>query len=54
MGGTLNRFVRNVDTFINHVYEVIPHPHYRSGESFDHDIGILIVSKTQNTIKFNQ
>lgn len=55
MGGTLNRFIRDNKNFINHVHEVTPHPLYRSGESFDHDIGILIVSEyIQNYRIFSQ
>lgn len=42
--GSLNRYVYTPQTVIRSVERVIVHPEYRRGQSFAHDIGLLIVS----------
>lgn len=44
--GSLNRFIYTRDTVIGYVERVIIHPEYQRVESFDHDIGMVIVCRT--------
>lgn len=41
--GSINRFHYTRETVIRPVEEIIIYPGYRRGESFAHDIGLLIV-----------
>lgn len=41
--GSLNRYIHTRETRIGHVERIIVHPEYSRGESFAHDIGIVIV-----------
>lgn len=42
--GSLNRFTYTDETVIRTAEKIIIHPEYRRGESFAHDIGLIIVS----------
>jgi len=42
--GVLNRFVQSENAVIRHVDRVIVHPEYQRFQSFEHDIGLLVVS----------
>lgn len=42
--GSLNRHIYTSDTVMRPAERIIVHPGYRRGESFGHDIGLIIVS----------
>lgn len=42
--GSLNRHIQTPETVIRTAERIIVHPEYRRFESFQHDIGIIIVS----------
>lgn len=43
--GSLDRHVFTRETVIRPAERIIVHPEYRRGESFAHDIGLIIVSQ---------
>lgn len=42
--GSINRYMYTQETVTRPLEKIIVHPEYRRGESFSHDIGLLIVS----------